>query len=601
MSDKTTAEFPQVPDIARLAEKWEETAEQSQALIEDFYGNVGKSMNMPSGFDESAFRAFQDFSKSIASNPLKLAEAQVNFWTKMTGLWTASAARLAGIETESEIKPPKGDRRFSAEEWEEEVTFDYIKKTYLVISDWVQDVIESADDMDPKNAQKVKFLSRQFVSAISPSNFIHTNPKVLHETMRSGGENLVSGLNNLLGDLKRGHGQLKISMTDENAFEVGVNVATTPGKVIHRCDLFELIQYSPSTDKVHKTPMLFVPPCINKFYVLDLKPENSLIKWVIDQGHTLFVISWVNPDKSHADVSFAEYVTSGILPALDVVKDVTGEDKANILGFCIGGILTTTVLAYLSASGEDRINSATLLATMINLKDVGEMSVFVDADQIKEIERKVADRGYLEGQEMADMFSMMRENDLIWSFVVSNYLLGKEPVPFDLLYWNSDPTRLPAKMIIEYLTDFYRDNAFMCPGQLEIAGQKIDVGSIMTPTYMLATKEDHIAPWKSCFEGVNRFGGATRFVLGGSGHIAGIVNPPQKNKYNHWTDAGKSKVTDPDEWLSKAEEHKGSWWTDWGSWLKNNSGAKVDARHPENSGREILGDAPGEFVKVRTN
>ena len=285
---------------------------------------------------------------------------------------------------------------------------------------------------------------------------------------------------------------------------------------------------------------------------------------------------------------------------LDTIKEVTGEDKANILGFCIGGILTTTTLAYLATSGQDRINSATLLATMIDLKDVGEMSVFVDADQIKSIERKVSERGYLEGHEMADMFSMMRENDLIWSFVVSNYLMGKEPVPFDLLYWNSDPTRLPAKMIVEYLSTFYRDNAFMCPGQLEINGQKIDVSQIKTPAYMLATKEDHIAPWKSCYEGVNNFGGPTRFVLGGSGHIAGIVNPPHKKKYNHWVNPDKSTFTDPDEWLSGAEEFEGSWWTDWGKWLKANSGKMVAARRPEDSGRALLGDVPGEYVKVRT-
>ena len=585
-----------LPDVGRLAERWATTSEKSMALMTKFMANTANPAGNPTAPDQSAIRAFQDLAMRLAQNPMALAEAQVDLWKGMVDVWTKTASRMAGIEpTKTGMN---GDRRFAGDEWEETVAFDYIKQSYLVVSDWVQNVVGSAEDMDPQSARKVQFLSRQFVSAISPSNFIHTNPKVLKETVKSGGENLLAGLNNLLSDLERGEGQLKISMTDEAAFEVGRNVGITPGKVVFRNHLFELLMYEPTTEKVHKTPLIFVPPWINKFYVLDLKPENSLIKWIIDQGHTLFVISWVNPDDSLKETGFSDYMTSGILVALDQIEEIVGEPKVNLLGFCIGGILSTTTLAWMAAKGDDRVNSVTLLATMIDLKDVGEMSVFVDAEQIKGIEKKVTGRGYLEGREMAEMFNMMRENDLIWSFVVSNYLMGREPVPFDLLYWNSDSTRMPAKMIVEYLSRFYRDNAFMTGG-LEIDGTPIDVTKITTPAYLLATKEDHIAPWKSCFEGTRSFAGPTRFVLGGSGHIAGIVNPPSKNKYAHWINPDPKAAADADVWFDGAEQFPGSWWTDWGKWLKSHGGKMVPARSAESCGAEILGDAPGEYVKVR--
>ncbi len=597
MPEKSADLSPTLPDVGRIAERWATTSEKSVALMNKFVANAMSPAGGTADIDRAAVEAFQDLALRLSTNPMALVEAQIDLWKGMVDVWTSTAARMAGIEPEGD-KAAKVDRRFAGEEWEETVAFDYIKQSYLVVSDWVQNLVSSADkDMDPAAARKVKFLSRQFVSAISPANFIHTNPKVLKETMKSGGENLLAGLNNLLSDLERGEGQLKISMTDEAAFEVGRNVASTPGKVVFRNRLFELIMYEPSTETVHKTPILFVPPWINKYYVLDLKPENSLIKWVVDQGHTLFVISWVNPDDSLKEVSFADYMREGLLAALDEVEKITAEPRVNVLGFCIGGILTTTTLAWMAAKGDDRVNSVTLLATMIDLKDVGEMSVFVDAEQIKGIEKKVSSRGYLEGREMAEMFNMMRENDLIWSFVVSNYLMGNEPVPFDLLYWNSDSTRLPAKMIVEYLSKFYRDNAFI-EGGLEIDGTPIDVTKIKTPAYLLATKEDHIAPWKSCFEGKRAFAGPTRFVLGGSGHIAGIANPPVKNKYAHWINEDAQGL-DPDAWFSGATQHSGSWWTDWGKWLKDHGGKMVPARSPESCGAKVLCDAPGEYVKVR--
>jgi polyhydroxyalkanoate synthase len=399
--------------------------------------------------------------------------------------------------------------------------------------------------------------------------------------------------------MERGRGQLKISMTDMEAFRVGENVATTPGKVIYQNDLMQLIQYSPGTDKVHKRPLLMVPPWINKFYVLDLQPKNSLIKWVVDQGFTLFVISWVNPDAQLADKSFDDYMRDGPLAAMDAIEQTIGEHELNILGFCIGGILTEATLAWLSARGDDRVKSATLLATMLDFQETGESSVFIDDEQVASLEKHIAQKGYLEGRHMAQMFNMMRENDLIWSFVVNNYLMGRDPMPFDLLYWNADSTRLPAAMLVYYLRKMYLENGLIKPDHLEINGEKIDVGRVKTPLYSLATKDDHIAPWTSCYPVTQRFSGPIRFVLGASGHIAGIVNPPAANKYSYWTNT--KAPANPQDWFADAEQHEGSWWTDWGKWLARKSGPKVAARDPEKGSLTPLEDAPGSYVQATSS
>ncbi len=602
------------PDISdanleNFSERWEETSQKSVDLISAFFQQQQKLTGSPIKYeiDEAAIKAFQDMALRFATDPVSLMNAQFDLWNGLSDIWLSSAKRFAGIEdneTEANRKAqaiPKHDRRFSDEAWEENVAFDYIKETYLLVSDWTQSLSEKAKGMSEKDRKKVQFLSRQFASAISPSNFILTNPEVLKKTIDSGGGNLLDGFQNLLGDMERGHGQLKISMTDSDAFKVGENIATSPGKVVFRNQLIELIQYSPTTEKTYKTPLLFVPPWINKYYVFDLQPKNSFIKWVVDQGYTLFVISWVNPGEREAEISFSDYMFKGTLEALDVVLNITGEKKANLLGFCIGGILLTTTLAYLAAKGDKRVNSATLLATMIDLTDAGEMSVFFDDEQLMSLEQKVKERGYLDGEEMSGMFNMMRENDLIWSFVVNNYLMGKDPVPFDLLYWNSDSTRMPAKMIVEYLTDFYRDNLFMNPENFEINGEKIDIAKIKTPIYMIATKDDHIAPWRSCYSGMTSFSGPKKFVLGASGHIAGIVNPPAKNKYCYWINNSKKIYDDPDEWYSGAKVQSGSWWGDWEAWLSKKSGEQIKARKPKDGKVKILGDAPGEFVMVRSD
>jgi polyhydroxyalkanoate synthase len=403
----------------------------------------------------------------------------------------------------------------------------------------------------------------------------------------------------MLADLERGRGRLQISMADDKAFEVGQNVATSPGKVIYQNDLMQLIQYAPSTAQVYQRPFLIVPPWINKFYILDLQPKNSFIKWCVDQGHTTFVVSWVNPRADLAHKDFQDYMLEGPLAALDAIGQATGESEVNVLGFCIGGILTAGALAYLAARGDQRIKSATFLASLFDFKDVGEVAVFIDDEQLAQMEKHIADKGYLEGHHMAEMFNMMRENDLIWTFVVNNYLLGREPPPFDLLYWNSDSTRLPATMLLFYLRQVYQQNLLMQPGGLSLAGTPIDLSRVTTPTYIVATKEDHIAPWRSCYPGVHAFAGPSRFVLGASGHIAGIVNPPAANKYAYWTNAKLPKS--PDKWLEGATQHPGSWWSDWGAWLARRAGKKVLARKPGDGKLEPIEDAPGSYVKVRAS
>lgn len=586
--------------IENFAEHWSKISEKSADLAKDFVQRHQEASGWPVQVDEGALKAFQNLAIQYMTDPAAIAKAQLKFWTGMTELWVHNYSRIVGLEPPSDHKAAP-DRRFKHEAWVKEPAFEYIKESYLFISDWLQHLSDDARGLSEHDRKRMQFNTRQFVSAISPTNFVWSNPEVLEKTIETGGENLLNGFNNLLNDVERGKGKLKISMTDQKAFKIGENIATTKGKVIYRDQLFELIQYSPTTEKVHKTPLLFIPPWINKFYVLDLKPENSLIKWVVDQGYTLFVISWINPDRTEAEIGFSDYMTKGVLVALDEVLSITKEEKANLLGFCIGGILTTTTLAYMAAKGDNRVNSATLLATMIDLTDAGEMSVFVDDDQLTSLDEKVKERGFMAGEEMAGMFNMMRENDLIWSFVVNNYLMGHDPVPFDLLYWNADSTRMPAKMIIEYLTDFYRDNAFMDPGRLVIDDTVIDVSKIKTPVYLVATKDDHIAPWRSCYEANTSFAGPKRFVLGASGHIAGIVNPPVKKKYCYWTNKNRGVIDDPDAWLESADMKEGSWWPDWEKWLNKKSGELIKARRPGGRGRKALCDAPGQYVRVRSD
>jgi len=456
--------------------------------------------------------------------------------------------------------------------------------------------VRGVEGLDKKTARKVNFYTRQFVDAIAPSNFIATNPEVLKATLESGGRNLLNGLANLLRDIDASRRTLSITMSDLDAFRVGETIAATLGKVVFQNEMMQLIQYSPLTDEVRRVPLLIVPPWINKFYVLDLRPRNSFIRWAVAQGHTVFVISWVNPDARLAEKSFEDYMLQGPIAALDVVKTATGERETNLVGYCLGGTLLAATLAYLAAKGDTRAVSATFFATLVDFTDVGDMAVFIDEEQLKELEARMRDRGYLEAHEMAMSFNMLRANDLIWSFVVNNYLLGKEPLPFDVLYWNADATRMPAAMHSFYLRNMYHENRLAMPGGITLAGVPIDLRKVEVPSFFLSTREDHIAPWRTTYGGTQLFSGPVTFVLAASGHIAGVISPPG-SKYGHWQNP--HHPTDPDEWFRTATADSGSWWPVWDQWVAGFSEGMVDAREPGGGKLQPIEDAPGSYVRMR--
>jgi polyhydroxyalkanoate synthase subunit PhaC len=584
-----------LPDPAVITRSMADVAERSQRIVGEWLKRQAQEKKSPDPLNIGS--AFLEMTARLMANPATLMQAQIGFWQDYLTLWQNTARRMMGMESTSVIDAPAGDRRFKDDAWRENEVFDFIKQSYLLSARYVQDVVKHVDGLDPKTAQKVDFYSRQFVDAMSPSNFLFTNPEVLRKTAESGGENLLKGLNNLLTDLERGKGQLRIKMTDTDAFKFGENIAVTPGKVVYQNDLMQLIQYAPSTEKVLKRPLLIGPPWINKFYILDLRPRNSFVRWAVSQGHTVFVISWVNPDEHLAEKSFEDYMTEGYLAALDAIERATGEREVNAIGYCLGGTLLASTLAWMAAKGDDRIKSATFFVTMMDFREAGELGVFIDEEQLKALEDKMNQRGYLEGSEMATTFNMLRANDLIWSFVVNNYLLGNEPFPFDLLYWNSDSTRMPAAMHSFYLRKMYQENLLSQPGGITLNGEKIDLGRVKTPSYFLSTREDHIAPWKSTYRGTQLLGGDKRFVLAASGHIAGVVNPPDSGKYNHWIST--DLPPDAESWFQGATEMSGSWWPDWQRWVTSLDKAQVKARQPGDGKLKPIEDAPGSYVAVR--
>ena len=523
------------PDPEKLSAAMAEIAERSQRLVSDFLAKQAEDPEISDPDPLNIGSAFAELTTQMMQNPAKLVEAQMELWQQYYTLWHNTTLRMLGEDSEPVVTPQKGDRRFRDEAWENNELFDFIKQSYLLSSQWMQNLVHEVDGLDEKTAQKVEFYTRQFVDAISPTNFLMTNPEVLRTTIETGGENLLKGLQNLLSDLERGKGKLQIRMTDLDAFKIGENVATTEGSVIGRTPLMELLQYKPSTDQVAKRPLMIVPPWINKYYILDLRPENSFIKWAVDQGHTVFVLSWVNPDSKLAEKSFEDYAKEGILAALDMIEQATGENEINAIGYCLGGTLLSSTLAYMAKVGDDRIKSATFFTTLTDFEKPGELSVFVDDEQIESLERNMSKEGYLDGRDMSMSFNMLRANDLIWSFVVSNYMLGKDPFPFDLLYWNSDSTRMPKAMHSFYLRNMYNKNLLREPGGISILGEPIDLRDIKIPVYFLSTREDHIAPWQATYAGTQLMSGQVKFVLSASGHIAGVVNPPAAKKYCYWT------------------------------------------------------------------
>jgi polyhydroxyalkanoate synthase len=580
-----------------LAKLYADIAKNSSQLVARFLEHSTKGAS--SGFNDELGISqvfFEAWSKTLA-DPFKLAEVQMQMWHDHMALWQNSLLRMFGHDTQPTIEPARGDRRFKHEDWEQNFLYDYIKQSYLIAAKHLHQTLGKVEGMDRKAAQKVDFYTRQYIDAMSPSNFMLTNPEVLRETVSSGGHNLIKGLSNLLEDLTRGEGgQLRVKMADTAAFRLGENIAVTPGKVVFQNDLLQLIQYEPLTAEVYVRPLLIIPPWINKYYILDLREGNSFIRWAVAQGHTVFVISWVNPDKRLAHKGFDDYLQDGALAALGAIERATGQHEINVIGYCLGGTLLACAQAYLERKKDKRIRSATFFVSMIDFERPGELEVFIDEKQIAALERKMNERGYLEGSEMAHTFNMLRANDLIWSFVVNNYLLGKDPFPFDLLYWNSDSTRMPAAMHSFYLRNMYLGNLLRQPGGITLAGVPIDVGRIETPAYFISTVEDHIAPWQSTYAGAKLLKGPVRFVLGGSGHIAGIINPPAANKYCYWTN--DKLVANSDEWLEKATQHPGSWWTDWSLWAAPHGGEKVAARVPGKGKLKAIEDAPGSYVKV---
>ncbi|MFA9438898.1 PHA/PHB synthase family protein [Uliginosibacterium sp. sgz301328] len=598
-TNQNQADTATMPDPQEIAQTYADVARRSSKLLTE---HVQRQMQkgIKTCDDELGLaQAFMDMTSKLLANPMRLAQAQWSLAWDYFSLWQNSMQRFMGLAPAPIATPAKDDKRFRDDAWQDHFLFDFIKQSYLIAARHVHDTVAGVEGLDENTQKKVNFFTRQYVDALSPSNFVLTNPEVMRTTVQSHGQNLVKGFNNLLRDIEDGDGQLRIRMTDTDAFELGKNVGTTPGKVVFQNDLIQLLQYTPTTAKVYKRPLMIVPPWINKYYILDLREKNSFVKWSVDQGHTVFVISWVNPDARLAEKQFEDYLQEGVIDAVDAVCKQTGASEINAVGYCLGGTLLSAAAAYMAAKKDKRIASTTFLTTLTDFSEPGELGVFIDEDQVTNLERKMSERGYLEGSEMANTFNMLRANDLIWSFVVNNYLLGKNPFPFDLLYWNSDATRMPAKMHSFYLRNMYMRNALREPGGITLLGTPIDLSKIKVPAYFISTKEDHIAPWKTTYLGTQLLGGPVRFVLGGSGHIAGIVNPPVANKYGFWVnDAGKLPPS-PDDWLTSATQHEGSWWTDWNAWLVAQDDSQVPARNPSAGTLPVLDEAPGSYVKLR--
>jgi poly[(R)-3-hydroxyalkanoate] polymerase subunit PhaC len=590
------AEMP-MPDPAELARNMVTVIGQCQKLLGDYLKHQAESSE-PTQLDPfNIGGAFTALLSKMMAHPRKLIEAQLGLWQDYMSLWHSTARRILGESVTPLIAPQPGDKRFKYADWDENEIFDFIKQSYLLTAKWLQSTVADVEGLDPASRKKVEFYTKQFADAIAPTNFLLTNPEVLRATLAENGKNLVRGLSHVLEDLERGKGKLAIRQTDLGAFEVGRDMAVTPGKVVFRNEVIELLQYDPVGETVFKTPLLIFPPWINKFYILDLNREKSFIKWAVEQGLTVFVASWVNPDPTLAQKSFADYMQQGILAALEAVEKSTGERQVNTIGYCIGGTLLGTALAYMAETHDTRVKSATFFAAQMDFTEAGDLTIFVDDAQLDLMKKQMdAAGGVLPSNSMFTTFNMLRANDLVWSYVVNNYLLGRDPFPFDLLFWNSDQTRMPATLHLFYLRNFYKENR-LAEGKLEILGKTLDLSKVKTPIYLQSSKEDHIAPAPSVFKSTRLFGGPVKFMVAGSGHIAGVINPPQLKKYQFWTNEKKAETIE--QWWEGATETLGSWWPDWIKWLKPLAGEQVPARKPGDGKLPVLGDAPGSYVKMK--
>ncbi len=590
-----TLPTPVLPDPTVVAETLTTLMQNAAAAVRTTMVQAATPTTLP--YDPTSLaKAMVAFNTAVMMQPASLFEAQAKGWNDWTALWRTMGERAMGQAVEPVAAPAKGDRRFSNAAWSEEPVYDYLKQAYLLAAQQLQDFVAAAPVDDAVRAQ-VDFASRQMMNALAPSNFPHTNPDVARRTIESGGLSLMTGLSNLLEDVGKGQGL--VTRRAPNDFELGVNIAATPGAVVFKNDLMELIQYAPTTDKVYRRPLLFVPPLVNKYYLFDLTPKASYLKWLVDQGHTVFVISWANPDESHADNGLEAYVKDGVVAALDAVKLATGEPDADLVSYCLGGTLSAMTLAYLTQTGHgDRIASTTLIAALVDFSDMGEWAVFTGDDDRKAFERYLDDKGFVEAHDLTKLFSTVRANDLIWASVVNHYLLGDEVRASDLLWWFDDGSRIPARMLKEYGGQILRHNRLKDAGGVIVDGVALDLGAVTTPVMIVALKDDHVSAWKATYGGRSYFSGPTRFLLGGSGHNAGMVNPPAANKHGYWTN--DAAPADAEAWLAGAEQKTGSWWPEWQGWLDEAAGDdKVKARKV-GSGRLKAGEAaPGSYVRVR--
>jgi polyhydroxyalkanoate synthase len=586
-----------MPDPVALGQALLGVYERAAPILENYFARMGEDL-AKQNFDPFHIKdVYLEFLNRMAADPEKFWEMQQGFWNDWFRLWQESTMKFLGEDGKTVIQPEKGDRRFKAPEWQESALFDYIKQSYLLTCHWMDKTVRGAEGLDADKKEKLVFYTKLFADALSPTNFLMTNPEVLKETLKTGGENLVKGLENLVTDLERGGGELKISTTDYDAFKLGENIANTPGRVVYQNDLIQLIQYEPAGKEVFKRPLLIIPPWINKYYILDLREDNSFIRWAVQQGHTVFAVSWVNPDAKLAQKRFDDYMQEGVLDALEQIRDITGEPDCNVVGYCLGGTLLAITLAWLAAKKQEKlIASATFLTTLLDFENSGDLKLFMDDSQLALMDQSMAEKGVLEAKNLQKTFSLLRANDLIWSFVVNNYLMGREPFPFDLLYWNDDSTNMPAAMHSFYLRKMYRDNELSKPGGIAMLGTPIDLQKITAPAYFLSTREDHIAPWRATYAGIKLLGSKSiSFTLAASGHIAGIVNAPAKNKYCYWT---SSKIASPPgDWMDAATQNEGSWWPHWQQWIAAYAGEKIPAR---DVGKGIE-PAPGSYVKKKSS
>ena len=565
------------------------------------YGRI--STSMMSEVDHSDIAAFSLSIATLFANaafgnaldPEKFVKTQAAALNKFASLAQYTVEKMNDGSPKPIIVPSTDDSRFRSQQWTENLWFDVMKQSYLIGSEYLQGIFGANEKLSQQEKKKLDFYLNQWTDSMSPTNFAFTNPDVLEQARKTKGRSLVKGLENFANDIEAGRG---VKMVESEAFELGRNIATTPGMVIARNRLAELIQYSPTTDQVYSRPVMIIPPWINKYYILDLSEKNSFIRWLVSQGYTVFVISWVNPDESFRYTGFDDYVDCGPLWASEIIRSITSEEKINAIGYCLGGTLLASALGYLESAQDEKnfISSATFFATMIDFAEPGDLGVFVDEATVSQLEKTMNEKGYLDGKSMASTFNMMRSNDLIWHFVINNYLLGKSPGSFDLLFWNSDSTRMPAEMHTYYLRKMYIENLLSQPNRLNILGNPIDLSKVKIPTFFASTQLDHIAPWRSTYSGAKLFSGKTRFLLGESGHIAGIINPPKRKKYGYWTSAQLPE--NADQWLDQARYREGSWWPEWEKWIRRYSGDQETARQPGSEQYQPLCVAPGDYVKL---